>query len=147
MVLPILHFIHWHKHMWFQSKDGAYVTVKCSSKCLPLTSVLVSLDDQETATTERSVNFCDVREAAKDIQAAQREEEEEDDKDLEDKTEETTEENSRGSNWEREREWRKSFKRDIRKRVFVKAVNTQECFERRNEGENPCAVVRMFECA
>ncbi|XP_010738267.1 protein phosphatase 1 regulatory subunit 1B isoform X3 [Larimichthys crocea] len=54
-------------------------------------------DHQETATTEQSVKFSNVRETAKQIQAAQEEEEEEDEEEG-DKIKETTEENSRGSN-------------------------------------------------
>ncbi|TKS92230.1 Protein phosphatase 1 regulatory subunit 1B DARPP-32 [Collichthys lucidus] len=54
-------------------------------------------DHQETAATESSVKFSNVRETAKQIQAAQEEEDEEDEEEG-DKIEETTEENSRGSN-------------------------------------------------
>ncbi|KAF7657763.1 hypothetical protein LDENG_00022240 [Lucifuga dentata] len=57
-------------------------------------------DHQETGATERSVKFSDMRETAKEIQAAEEEEEveEEEDKDEGGKTEETTEENGQGSN-------------------------------------------------
>lgn len=63
-----------------------------------LIQVPVSLDHQETGSTQRSVKFSDVRETAKEVQAAEEEEEEEEEKDEGDKTEETTEENSQGNN-------------------------------------------------
>lgn len=65
---------------------------------LILTPVFVSLDHQETATTEHSDRFSIVRETARHVEAAQEEEEEEKGEEDVDRIKETTEEIRRGSN-------------------------------------------------
>lgn len=93
------------------------------------TSLFVSSDHQETATTGQSDKFSSVRETAKQIEAA-REEEEEDDDDEGGKIKETTEENSRGSNWDRER--KRAGKNWGEWRCFVRGLKSAEL--RRDEG-------------
>lgn len=72
------------------------MTDNCCGPRLLLTPVLVSLDYQETATTDQSEKASSVTETAQQIQAEDEEEEEEEGKG----PDETTEENRRGSNWE-----------------------------------------------